>query len=140
MPIDRERLARVCAKALTGGSLSSPKSIDHAAVTAVLADIAAQGFVIVPREPTEAMVEAYLETLQAQSAADYFEYRPRRAALSTLPQQAATDEGETGERRKLAELIDTHMLGVEPEDQCVVLDDDDWQRIIAALTADGAKS
>lgn len=61
MQIDRERLARVCAKALTGGSLSSPKSIDHAAVTAVLADIAAQGFVIVPREPTEAMQDAGLE-------------------------------------------------------------------------------
>ena len=55
MQIDRERLARVCAKALTGGSLSSPKSIDHAAVTAVLADIAAQGFVIVPRQPSENM-------------------------------------------------------------------------------------
>lgn len=62
MQIDRERLAHVLAKALTGGGLSRPKSIDHTAIIKVLADIEAQGFVIVPREPAEAMIEAACRT------------------------------------------------------------------------------
>lgn len=58
MQIDRERLAHVLAKALTGGGLSGPKSIDHTAIVKVLSDIEAQGFAIVPHDPTEAMQEA----------------------------------------------------------------------------------
>lgn len=57
MQIDRERLVLVCAGALTG-SAASAKLIDRRAVDAILADIEAQGFVVVPREPTEAMVRS----------------------------------------------------------------------------------
>ena len=49
MAVDRERLAR----AITGHS-AFPKLI----IEAILADVHAQGYVIVPREPTEAMLEA----------------------------------------------------------------------------------
>lgn len=49
MQIDRERLVLVCAGALTG-SAASAKLIDRRAVDAILADIEAQGFVVVPRE------------------------------------------------------------------------------------------
>lgn len=55
MQIDRERLAHVLAKTLTGGGLSGPKSIDHTAIVKVLGDIETQGFVIVPRTPSENM-------------------------------------------------------------------------------------
>lgn len=51
MQIDRERLAHVLAKALTGGGLSRPKSIDHTAIIKVLADIEAQGFVLTQVKP-----------------------------------------------------------------------------------------
>ncbi|GLT02274.1 hypothetical protein GCM10007897_36800 [Sphingobium jiangsuense] len=59
MQIDRERLALVCAGALTR-SPASAKLIDRRAVDAILADIEAQGFVVVPREATEAMKDAWL--------------------------------------------------------------------------------
>lgn len=52
-PTMREKLARACATALTGGSPSKPKLIDYAAVDAMLA---------VLRDPDEAMIEAGLET------------------------------------------------------------------------------
>lgn len=34
----------------------------------------------------------------------------------------------------LAELIETRLLGVEPDDQDLVLEDDDWRTILAALS------
>ena len=33
----------------------------------------------------------------------------------------------------LAQIIETRLLGVDPGDQDVVLEDDDWRRILAAL-------
>lgn len=57
MQINRERLVLVCAGALTG-SAASAKLIDRRAVDAILADIEAQGFVVVPREPTLDMLQA----------------------------------------------------------------------------------
>lgn len=48
-PAMREKLARACATALTGGSPSKPKLIDYAAVDAMLN---------VLRDPDEAMIDA----------------------------------------------------------------------------------
>lgn len=48
MQIDRERLAQV---------LDEPSAWT---IESILADIEAQGFVIVPREPTEAMVDRFV--------------------------------------------------------------------------------
>lgn len=39
-------------------------------------------------------------------------------------------------RLALSETIKTRILGVRPEDQDVVLEDDDWFHIIAALEGD----
>ena len=68
MQIDRERLATVmfdCDDSQSGdciGDLIDMKwdslAVCRTAVSAVLADIEAQGFVVVPREPTEAMVRS----------------------------------------------------------------------------------
>ena len=47
-----------------------------------------------------------------------------------------TDAGEGSPANDdLARLIETRLLGVEPDSQDLVLDDFDWQRIIAALEA-----
>jgi hypothetical protein len=65
----RERLARaMCrndgmiwedqANAMTSGSGGNDQEVYLSAADAVLAEIAAAGMVLVPREPTEAMVEA----------------------------------------------------------------------------------
>jgi len=66
MQIDREKLARALWMATTGESRADKYEIlmpiyhrfYHRHITAILADIEAQGFVIVPREPTEAMIIA----------------------------------------------------------------------------------
>ena len=42
-------------------------------------------------------------------------------------------------RAALAELIETRLLGVNPDDQDVELDDDDWRVILAALQAPSAR-
>lgn len=46
---------------------------------------------------------------------------------------AAPVEASGSEREKLAATIKRHLLGVAPDDQDVVLEDDDWQLILAAL-------
>lgn len=51
----------------------------------------------------------------------------RRCACQPEIAAAKTDD------EKLADLVETHMFGVLPDDQCMVLDDDDWQRIMNAL-------
>jgi len=37
-------------------------------------------------------------------------------------------------RKSLSEIIRTRLLGVKPEDQDIVLEDDDWRVILAALS------
>lgn len=52
MQIDRERLALIVACAAVGPEAVNPHHSDKLAVDAILADIEAQGFVLVPKEPT----------------------------------------------------------------------------------------
>lgn len=58
MQIDQERLALIIARHVVGPCAAVAHDDDYACVDAILGaiseDIAAQGFVIVPREPTEA--------------------------------------------------------------------------------------
>lgn len=68
MQIDRERLAHVLAKALTGGGLSGPKSIDHTAIAKVLSDIEAQGFVIIQRVEPSRIEELETDIIRLRNA------------------------------------------------------------------------
>jgi hypothetical protein len=62
--------------------------------------------------------------LDATQAADMV-----RHMLKDLPSAATPPHAE------LAKLIETRLLGVAPDDQDLALEDDDWRRIIAALSA-----
>lgn len=46
---------------------------------------------------------------------------------------------ESGKREKLSETIKTRLLGVEPDEQDVILEDDDWRMILAALASTPAQ-
>ena len=55
----------------------------------------------------------------------------------TFARQVAADPDLDCEARpavSLAETIRTRLLGIAPEDQDVVLEDDDWRIILAALS------
>ena len=81
---------------------------------------------LVPVEPTEAMLAA------GQAAGDYGDALKKayRAMLAAAPavQPAAG-------REALSKIIRQRLLGVAPDDQDVVLEDDDWRLILAALSA-----
>lgn len=54
-------------------------------------------------------------------------------ALATYDSNALTD------RDQLREIIETRLLGVSPDDQDVVLEDDDWRLILSALDGGGCR-
>lgn len=66
-------------------------------------------------------------------------YYPSRAAAitawNTRPAPKADSALVEGQPCfSLAELIETRLLGVEPDEQDLVLEDDDWRTILAALS------
>jgi len=54
----------------------------------------------------------------------------RRSAKVVAKGVPVSDRAET-----IADIIRNDLLGVEPDDQCVVLEDDDWRVILAAFDA-----
>lgn len=60
MQIDRERLAAASRNKRCAYAGMEPPRVDHMIADAILAEIAAQGFVIVPRAPTEAMIDRFV--------------------------------------------------------------------------------
>lgn len=52
----------------------------------------------------------------------------------TVHHEAVSPPAESGAREKLSETIKTRLLGVEPDEQDVVLEDNDWRMILAALS------
>ena len=84
---------------------------------------------LVPVEPTEAMLWRGFDAKGAMTGLRHIHliYRAMLAAAPAVQPAAG--------REALSKIIRQRLLGVAPDDQDVVLEDDDWRLILAALSA-----
>lgn len=83
-------------------------------------------------DPVRALADPHI-------AGNYIPARKTPGGKFTMPLYAAPQASATGERTELAKLIETRLLGVDPMDQDLQLDDDDWRLILAALNPTAAE-
>lgn len=86
---------------------------------------------------SDPVAEGWIQIVRARwidhNAGGWTWYGLAGLVMAWRPTTTAPTEASGSEREKLAATIKRHLLGVAPDDQDVVLEDDDWRLIIQAL-------